>query len=319
MENNNLNNIKEQIRNVYDNILNLQLPEKEDNSLYIQKLDTLLSNVQEIITQNKQIITQNEKTHSLLEKLIEKQKEVVIENSKKERAEPVNIKEEEPLDIFVLPEENLENIKQEEPKKKEEPKQEKVKPQQKVEAKPQQKEIKQALPPEPKQEKQEKETSSVLEFLHKRVIKDNPSKTIADVKSKEQKNESVTSTLNSLFADSENEQTETKQEKPATLFDNKEEKVEVLSDKQESIGDRFFSQTKNDLRVAIGINYKFMFINDLFSGDIKEYENFINQLNEMTSFTASMDIINQKRLVYKWAATSPAYANLVDIIQKRFE
>lgn len=319
MENNNLNNIKEQIRNVYDNILNLQLPEKEDNSLYIQKLDTLLSNVQEIITQNKQIITQNEKTHSLLEKLIEKQKEVVIENSKKERAEPVNIKEEEPLDIFVLPEENLENIKQEEPKKKEEPKQEKVKPQQKVEAKPPQKEIKQALPPEPKQEEQEKETSSVLEFLHKRVIKDNPSKTIADVKSKEQKNESVTSTLNSLFADSENEQTEIKQEKPATLFDNKEEKAEVLSDKQESIGDRFFSQTKNDLRVAIGINYKFMFINDLFSGDIKEYENFINQLNEMTSFTASMDIINQKRLVYKWAATSPAYANLVDIIQKRFE
>ena len=319
MENNNLNNIKEQIRNVYDNILNLQLPEKEDNSLYIQKLDTLLSNVQEIITQNKQIITQNEKTHSLLEKLIEKQKEVVIENSKKERAEPVNIKEEEPLDIFVLREENLENIKQEKVEKKEEPKQDKVKPQQKVEAKPQQKEIKQALPPEPKQEKQEKETSSVLEFLHKRVIKDNPSKTIADVKSKEQENESVTSTLNSLFADSENEQTEIKQEKPATLFDNKEEKAEVLSDKQESIGDRFFSQTKNDLRVAIGINYKFMFINDLFSGDIKEYENFINQLNEMTSFTASMDIINQKRLVYKWAATSPAYANLVDIIQKRFE
>ena len=318
MENNNLNNIKEQIRNVYDNILNLQLPEKEDNSLYIQKLDTLLSNVQEIITQNKQIITQNEKTHSLLEKLIEKQKEVVIENSKKERAEPVNIKEEEPLDIFVLREENLENIKQEKVEKKEEPKQDKVKPQQKVEAKPQQKEIKQALPPEPKQEKQEKETSSVLEFLHKRVIKDNPSKTIADVKSKEQENESVTSTLNSLFADSENEQTEIKQEKPATLFDNKE-KAEVLSDKQESIGDRFFSQTKNDLRVAIGINYKFMFINDLFSGDIKEYENFINQLNEMTSFTASMDIINQKRLVYKWAATSPAYANLVDIIQKRFE
>lgn len=316
MENNNLNNIKEQIRNVYDNILNLQLPEKEDNSLYIQKLDTLLSNVQEIITQNKQIITQNEKTHSLLEKLLEKQKEVVVLNAKKEDEQPINIKEEEPLDIFVLREENLENIKQEKVEKKEEPQQEKVKPQQKVEAKPQQKEIKQALPPEPKQEK---ETSSVLEFLHKRVIKDNPSKTIADVKSKEQKNESVTSTLNSLFADSENEQTEIKQEKPATLFDNKEEKAEVLSDKQESIGDRFFSQTKNDLRVAIGINYKFMFINDLFSGDIKEYENFINQLNEMTSFTASMDIINQKRLVYKWAATSPAYANLVDIIQKRFE
>jgi hypothetical protein len=62
-----------------------------------------------------------------------------------------------------------------------------------------------------------------------------------------------------------------------------------------------------------------MFINDLFSGDIKEYENFINQLNEKTSFSASMEVINQKRSVFKWATTSPAYANLVDIIQKRFE
>ena len=62
-----------------------------------------------------------------------------------------------------------------------------------------------------------------------------------------------------------------------------------------------------------------MFIYDLFSGDIKEYEDFINQLNKIDSFSASMEVINQKRSSYKWATTSPAYANLVDIIQKRFE
>lgn len=310
MDNNNLNNLKEQIRDIYDNILALQLPEKEDNPLYIQKLDTLLSNVQELINQNKQIINQNEKTYSLLENLIEKQKEVVVLNAKKEDEQPINIKEEEPLDIFVLQEENLENIKQEEVEKKEEPQQEEVKPKQE--------EVKQEPESQPKQEK---ETSSVLEFLHKRVIKDNPSKNISESKSKERKSESVTATLNSLFADSEEENIETKEEKPVTLFDNKEEKdkADVLVDKQESIGDKFASQTKNDLRVAIGINYKFMFINDLFSGDIKEYENFINQLNEKTSFSASMEVINQKRSVFKWATTSPAYANLVDIIQKRFE
>ena len=266
--------------------------------------------MQELINQNKQIINQNEKTHSLLENLIEKQKEVVVLNAKKEDEQPINIKEEEPLDIFVLQEENLENIKQEEVEKKEELQQEEVKPKQE--------EVKQEPESQPKQEK---ETSSVLEFLHKRVIKDNPSKNISESKSKERKSESVTATLNSLFADSEEENIETKEEKPVTLFDNKEEKdkADVLVDKQESIGDKFASQTKNDLRVAIGINYKFMFINDLFSGDIKEYENFINQLNEKTSFSASMEVINQKRSVFKWATTSPAYANLVDIIQKRFE
>lgn len=303
MDNNNLDNLKEQIRNIYDNILALQVPEKEDNSALMQKIDELLSNTQNIIQQNEKIVSQNENIISLIKDLVKKQVTVETQTAEiKVEKQPTEEPKEE-LPIFDLSQDNLGQISEttEEPK-----------PEETIEpAEP----VKEEIHEEKKTEKTE--TSSVLEFLHKRVIKDKPTSESKD----NGKANTATSSLNSLFADTDAEKTKEQQENTSSLFYTKEENqtTELFSEKQESIGDRFASQTKNDLRIAIGINYKFMFINDLFSGDIKEYENFINKLNETASFKDSMEVINENRLSYKWATTSPAYANLVDIIQKRFE
>ncbi len=300
---NNLDNLKEQIRNIYDNILALQVPEKEDNSALMQKIDELLSNTQNIIQQNEKIVSQNENIISLIKDLVKKQVTVETQTAEiKVEKQPTEEPKEE-LPIFDLSQDNLGQISEttEEPK-----------PEETIEpAEP----VKEEIHEEKKTEKTE--TSSVLEFLHKRVIKDKPTSESKD----NGKANTATSSLNSLFADTDAEKTKEQQENTSSLFYTKEENqtTELFSEKQESIGDRFASQTKNDLRIAIGINYKFMFINDLFSGDIKEYENFINKLNETASFKDSMEVINENRLSYKWATTSPAYANLVDIIQKRFE
>lgn len=303
MDNNNLDNLKEQIRNIYDNILALQVPEKEDNSALMQKIDELLSNTQNIIQQNEKIVSQNENIISLIKDLAKKQVTMETQTAEiKVEKQPTEEPKEE-LPIFDLSQDNLGQISEttEEPK-----------PEETIEpAEP----VKEEIHEEKKTEKTE--TSSVLEFLHKRVIKDKPTSESKD----NGKANTATSSLNSLFADTDAEKTKEQQENTSSLFYTKEENqtTELFSEKQESIGDRFASQTKNDLRIAIGINYKFMFINDLFSGDIKEYENFINKLNETASFKDSMEVINENRLSYKWATTSPAYANLVDIIQKRFE
>lgn len=300
---NNLDNLKEQIRNIYDNILALQVPEKEDNSALMQKIDELLSNTQNIIQQNEKIVSQNENIISLIKDLAKKQVTMETQTAEiKVEKQPTEEPKEE-LPIFDLSQDNLGQISEttEEPK-----------PEETIEpAEP----VKEEIHEEKKTEKTE--TSSVLEFLHKRVIKDKPTSESKD----NGKANTATSSLNSLFADTDAEKTKEQQENTSSLFYTKEENqtTELFSEKQESIGDRFASQTKNDLRIAIGINYKFMFINDLFSGDIKEYENFINKLNETASFKDSMEVINENRLSYKWATTSPAYANLVDIIQKRFE
>jgi hypothetical protein len=127
------------------------------------------------------------------------------------------------------------------------------------------------------QQEKSQETSSVLEYLHEKVIKDIP-----------QKEESIT--------------------READLF----------SERPASIAERFEEENKSNLRTAIGVSEKFMFINDLFSGNITEYTNFINRLNDANDITASQNIINQTKQKHKWATTSLAYTTLETLIEKRF-
>src|SRR5574344_1300018 len=116
------------------------------------------------------------------------------------------------------------------------------------------------------------ETSSVLEYLHQKVIKDIPQK----------------------------EEEETQKQQADLFSDNR----------PTSIADRFEEQNKSDLRTAVGVSEKFMFINDLFSGNIKEYADFINKLNDAKDVLESQQIIEQTKQRHKWATGSLAYTTL---------
>ena len=124
------------------------------------------------------------------------------------------------------------------------------------------------------------ETSSVLEYLHQKVIKDIPQK----------------------------EEEETQKQQADLFSDNR----------PTSIADRFEEQNKSDLRTAVGVSEKFMFINDLFSGNIKEYADFINKLNDAKDVLESQQIIEQTKQRHKWATGSLAYTTLSNLIEKRF-
>ena len=123
-------------------------------------------------------------------------------------------------------------------------------------------------------------TSSVLDYLHNNIMKDGETKSSA------------------------------KKEEYTTLD---------LFKSQPSIAESFENKTRSDLRTAIGVGEKFMFINDLFSGDLTAYTHFINMLNEASSLEMSMIIIEENRNKRKWLKNSLAYSTLENLVEKRFK
>ena len=94
--------------------------------------------------------------------------------------------------------------------------------------------------------------------------------------------------------------------------------LDLFSEKPTSIAERFENRNRSDLRTAIGVSEKFLFINDLFSGNLKEYTDFINKLNDITTWDMSKLVIEEMKQTKKWVSSSLAYSTLEDLIHKRF-
>lgn len=209
--------------------------------------------------------------------------EIVEEEIKEEVKEEIKeeIKEIE-LEIEAEPEqeeEKIEEVEQEEPIKEQEPVKEEEPIVEEEEVKVVEKEIEFEIEAEPEVKPEAPKTSSVLDYLHNNIMKDGDSK-------------------------------HTTKEKIDTTLD--------LFKSQPSIAESFENKTRSDLRTAIGVGEKFMFINDLFSGDLTAYTHFINMLNEASSLEMSMIIVEENKNKRKWLKNSLAYSTLENLVEKRF-
>ncbi|MEG1499106.1 MAG: hypothetical protein RRX93_07080, partial [Bacteroidales bacterium] len=73
-----------------------------------------------------------------------------------------------------------------------------------------------------------------------------------------------------------------------------------------------------DLRLAIGVNEKFLFINELFKGNMKECTDIIVEINDLSSYEKAMEILQPLKDTYAWQEDSLAYMTLLDILRRRF-
>jgi len=73
-----------------------------------------------------------------------------------------------------------------------------------------------------------------------------------------------------------------------------------------------------NLRTAIGINDKFMFVNELFKGEMKEYDFVIQEINAASDESAALDILNQKLTARGTADKTDAVSKLSSFIHRRF-
>ena len=73
-----------------------------------------------------------------------------------------------------------------------------------------------------------------------------------------------------------------------------------------------------DLKSAIGINEKFQFINELFGGNMTEYNIAVNQVNICSSREEAEAYLDTLRDLYKWKPDNEAVMSFSELVERRF-
>lgn len=87
---------------------------------------------------------------------------------------------------------------------------------------------------------------------------------------------------------------------------------------EKRIADKLQENKVNDLRTTIGINDKFLFINELFEGNMRIYDEAIQKLNaNVTTAQADMQLLDLK-IALNWDSESPTVKKFVELVRKKF-
>jgi hypothetical protein len=105
----------------------------------------------------------------------------------------------------------------------------------------------------------------------------------------------------------------------ADLFSGPTTIADKFQDREDnSIAAKVNPQPAQDLKMAIGINDKFLFINELFQGDPSVYNMAIENVNAAGGLDDALQSINTYREKYQWADNSEAYHRLKKIVNTKF-
>lgn len=86
-----------------------------------------------------------------------------------------------------------------------------------------------------------------------------------------------------------------------------------------SITSKIKKQPVASLKKAIGINEKFQYINELFNGNIQDYSNAINHLNDTcTTIEEARDFLEQLNFDHKWDSDHDAVLSFTTLVERRF-
>lgn len=86
-----------------------------------------------------------------------------------------------------------------------------------------------------------------------------------------------------------------------------------------TIGDKMKQHRIGDLKAAIDINHKFLFINDLFGGNTQDYNATIEMINECSSLEEAIEVLKEKREHYKWDQKEGTFRIFNDLIHRKFQ
>lgn len=97
--------------------------------------------------------------------------------------------------------------------------------------------------------------------------------------------------------------------------------VEKLSEENqaETIADKIGSHKITGLKQAIGINEKFFFINELFQGNMKEYNETINALDQVEGMQPAKDFLENICRKNNWNTEGNAVKKLNEFIERKFK
>lgn len=87
----------------------------------------------------------------------------------------------------------------------------------------------------------------------------------------------------------------------------------------QSIVEKLQNKRIESLKTVIGINDKFYFINELFSGDSQKYEDIIYTLNNFKKLEDAMVYFSTLKYKFSWDEESEAYKKLILMLERKFE
>jgi len=116
------------------------------------------------------------------------------------------------------------------------------------------------------------------------------------------------------------------------LFSTTEKEIvaDKFKDSTKSVHEKFTGE-KNDktvagkigksaitsIKTAIGINDKFLFINQLFKGDLHEYNNTIDKLNACDTIDVATKALEELKEAHNWNNGDEAYQKLEDLVIRK--
>jgi len=94
--------------------------------------------------------------------------------------------------------------------------------------------------------------------------------------------------------------------------------IKLKEAREKSLGPKIPSSKIDNLKSIISINEKFLFINELFDGNLREYNEAIDTLNEFTDLNLASDYLDSMRKKNFWDTGSQAFMKLTELIQRKF-
>lgn len=98
----------------------------------------------------------------------------------------------------------------------------------------------------------------------------------------------------------------------------KEEPIIISIPKEDVVFQNKTEEVKNLPKLSININDKFRFINELFSGNVEEYNMAIDHLNTLQNIEESKIYFNGLKDIYQWKEENELRKTLNSLIEKRY-
>ncbi|MCD4697115.1 MAG: hypothetical protein K8S16_12835 [Bacteroidales bacterium] len=91
----------------------------------------------------------------------------------------------------------------------------------------------------------------------------------------------------------------------------------MVKEQKETVADKFQKNKISNLKNAIGINEKFFFINELFSGELNEYNKTVDSLDAMDNLNDAVQFLTKLRSEKGWDPESEAFLQLHQFVTKK--
>jgi len=94
--------------------------------------------------------------------------------------------------------------------------------------------------------------------------------------------------------------------------------IKLKEAREKTFGPKIQPEHIDNLKAAISINEKFMFINELFDGNLREYNETIETLNGFKNLDQAADYLDLMRKKNFWNTGSNAFKKLKELVERRF-